>query len=67
MFQIIKGIFTSRILRLLFRLITSLASAVLVVSGYLFFLSVNERNRDDDNIESSEDAEDDNIDDDTDK
>lgn len=62
MFQLIKGIFTSRILRFLFRLVASLASAVLVVSGYLFFLSVNERHKEDDIPDSTDDQEDEDID-----
>lgn len=38
--------FFFRILRLLIRLLASLASAVVLVSGYLFFLSLSSKDRD---------------------
>ena len=59
--NIIKMIFI-RILRLLIRLLASLASAVVLVSGYLFFLSLSSKGRDGEGFEeeSDEEAEEDN-------
>jgi len=46
-----------RILRLLLRLLASLASAVVLVSGYLFFLSLSSRAREDEGLDEVPDEE----------
>ncbi|MCP4757744.1 MAG: hypothetical protein GY866_43350 [Proteobacteria bacterium] len=48
-----------RLLKLLFRLLASLASAILVVSGYLFFLSISAKSREMPDDESSDEKNDD--------
>lgn len=47
-----------RAIKFLFKLLASLASAIVVVSGYLFFISNVERNRDEDLPINSSDSDD---------
>ena len=52
---ILKKMFFIRIFRFLLRLFAVLASAVVLVSGYLFFLSLSSRERDEEDIEDKQD------------
>lgn len=46
MINFIHKIFTSRFLKIVVRIIASLASAIVVVSGYLFFINMQARHKD---------------------
>ena len=52
---ILKKMFFIRIFRFLLRLFAVLASVVVLVSGYLFFLSLSSRERDEEDIEDKQD------------
>ena len=45
MFRLLFKILSSRLFKLLFRMIGSVASALLVISGYLFYLNLNSKYR----------------------
>ena len=54
MFKIIRKIFQSRILRIVLRFIGSLASAIILVSGYLHFQNSNMKNKENDKNRKSD-------------
>lgn len=58
MMKLLHGFFTSSAFRLLIRIIASLASAIVVVSGYLFFVNLSSRTREDELTEVVGDSED---------
>ncbi|MBT7155991.1 MAG: hypothetical protein HN945_26390 [Deltaproteobacteria bacterium] len=56
MLKLIARLFPLRAIKLFLRFLASLASAIVIVSGYLFFISNNGRDREDENaIDKSED------------
>lgn len=54
MLKLIYAFFTSKPVKLLIRIIASFASAIVVVSGYLFIVNLNEKNKEE--IEIEEDS-----------
>lgn len=59
MLKLLQRIFTSKVVKVIVRIIASFASAIVVVSGYLFIVNMNERDREEigsnENEEESED------------
>jgi hypothetical protein len=49
MLKLIIKLFPFRVIKLFLRLLASLASAIVIVSGYLLFISNNERNAENEN------------------
>lgn len=51
MVQLFNKFFLIKTIKLILRLLASLASAILLVSGYLFFISITSKSKDNDTFE----------------
>ncbi|NQU65624.1 MAG: hypothetical protein HQ517_15260 [SAR324 cluster bacterium] len=58
MLKIISKLIPFRIIKLIFRLMASMASAIVIVSGYLLLVSNDERNRESDTAFESDETDD---------
>ncbi len=64
MFKFIYRFFTSPFVKFVFKFIASLASALAVISGYLFFVNMNTKGRDEEINEMGDELDDEDEDDD---
>jgi hypothetical protein len=60
MLKLIAKLFPVKAIKLFLRFLASLASAIVIVSGYLFFISNSERNEENENVIKESVADDDN-------
>lgn len=64
MFRLIYRLLTSPFVKFLFKFIASLTSAIAVISGYLFFVNMNTKSRDEELNESKNELDEEEEDDD---
>ncbi len=56
MLKIIQTIFQSTAIKFLFRLIASIASAIVMISGFLYLMNLGQREKEEDKDSQEEDA-----------
>jgi len=61
MLRLIVKLFPFKAIKLFLRFLASLASAIVIVSGYLLFISNNERNEENDSTSNENEVEENNI------
>ncbi len=63
MFKLVYKFLSSPFLKILFKIIASLASAIAVISGYLFFVNMSSKHRQEDTENEDEFEQEDNVED----